>query len=172
MKRRVVLVNGPPAAGKTTVAVPLSRELDLPLLQKDEIKEALFEALGAGDADWSQLVSRASFLVMFAMAAQPHRVVLDGNFHPADRGRIIALDPEPIEIYCYCSDEELQRRFEARAASRHPGHHQLTADELLQRARLGPLALGGPLLELDTEAASALPRAKTWLEEHIRSSSV
>jgi predicted kinase len=43
---RLVLVTGPPAAGKTTVARPLARCLALPLIGKDTIKEALFDAMG------------------------------------------------------------------------------------------------------------------------------
>jgi len=37
-RRLVVLVNGLPAAGKTTLARALSRRLALPLLSKDVIK--------------------------------------------------------------------------------------------------------------------------------------
>ena len=41
-----VLVAGPPGSGKSSLAGPLARELGLPLLAKDEIKEALMGALG------------------------------------------------------------------------------------------------------------------------------
>ncbi|HEX8858768.1 MAG TPA: AAA family ATPase [Actinomycetes bacterium] len=45
----LVLVTGPPASGKTTLARPLAFSLGLPLLGKDTIKEALFDTLGNGD---------------------------------------------------------------------------------------------------------------------------
>ena len=41
-----VLVAGWPAAGKSTLARALAAELGLPLLAKDEIKEALMDGLG------------------------------------------------------------------------------------------------------------------------------
>jgi tRNA uridine 5-carbamoylmethylation protein Kti12 len=48
----LVLVTGPPTSGKTTLARPLAHHLDLPLLGKDAIKEALFDTLGTGDRAW------------------------------------------------------------------------------------------------------------------------
>jgi predicted kinase len=45
--RRVVLVSGPPGAGKSTLAGPLAAELGFALLGKDRIKETLHEVLGA-----------------------------------------------------------------------------------------------------------------------------
>jgi predicted kinase len=41
-----VLVVGWPASGKSTLAAALAAELDLPLLAKDEVKEALMDGLG------------------------------------------------------------------------------------------------------------------------------
>jgi predicted kinase len=41
-----VLVAGWPGSGKSTLAAALAPELGLPLLAKDEIKEALMDALG------------------------------------------------------------------------------------------------------------------------------
>src|SRR4051794_10844242 len=43
-----VVVSGIPASGKTTLARQLALALELPLVSKDVIKEALFDALGTG----------------------------------------------------------------------------------------------------------------------------
>ena len=61
----VVFVTGPPASGKTDVAAHLAARLALPLIAKDAIKEALFEALGTGDAEWSRRLGRASFDLLY-----------------------------------------------------------------------------------------------------------
>ena len=45
--RGFVLVGGWPGSGKTTLSRSLATELGLPLLSKDEVKEALMDALGA-----------------------------------------------------------------------------------------------------------------------------
>src|ERR1700691_3491513 len=60
--RIVVLVNGVPASGKTTLARGLARRLRLPLFSKDVIKEAHAEVFGAQPPDgrpqreWNRLI--------------------------------------------------------------------------------------------------------------------
>ncbi len=57
----LVVVTGPPAAGKTTIAREIARRLHLPLIAKDTIKEALFDGLGTGDLAWSQRLGTATY---------------------------------------------------------------------------------------------------------------
>jgi adenylate kinase family enzyme len=56
----LVVVTGPPAAGKTTIGRELSSQLRLPLISKDTIKEALFDELGFGDLEWSARLGGAT----------------------------------------------------------------------------------------------------------------
>ena len=51
---RLVLVTGPPAAGKTTIAAELRTRLGLPLIAKDTLKELIGGALGIEDRARSQ----------------------------------------------------------------------------------------------------------------------
>lgn len=163
----LVVVTGAPASGKTTIARPLARELRMPLVEKDEIKEPLFDVLGVFDSEWSRRLSEASFAVMFRLAEDADAVMLEGNFAPHHRSRLLALDPRPLEVFCRCSGEELVRRFVARSPQRHPGHRNLSRDEILDYARSGPLGLGGPLLELGTEAPNARAVAARWLRGRV-----
>jgi len=64
----LVLVTGPPASGKTSLAQPLARHLGLPLLGKDTIKEVLFDSLGTGDRAWSRRLGAASYAVLLELA--------------------------------------------------------------------------------------------------------
>jgi adenylate kinase family enzyme len=45
----LIVVTGAPGSGKSTIAVPLAGRLGLPLIAKDDIKEALWDHVGPGD---------------------------------------------------------------------------------------------------------------------------
>ena len=160
----LVLVTGPPASGKTTLAVPLARLLDLPLVSKDVIKEALFDSLG--DRGSSRSLGAASFAVMLALLRHFPAAVAEAPFAPVAGPALLAICPRPIEVFCRCPDHEVMRRYLARAGSRHPGHldHQMAAEI---RARLeggaGPLGLSGPLLEVDTTQRVDVAAVAEWV---------
>ena len=60
-----VLVTGPPAVGKSTVAEPLAIELGLALIARDAIKEELMEVLGRPrTVEESQTLGRAGVMAM------------------------------------------------------------------------------------------------------------
>jgi hypothetical protein len=98
----LVLVTGPLASGKTTLARPLAHHLDLPLLGKDTIKEALFDTLGTGDGAWSRRLGGASYAVLLALAQELPAVVLDANFYPDHGPGLLQACPRPIEVFCRC----------------------------------------------------------------------
>src|SRR3954453_10531269 len=82
---RLVVVTGPPGAGKTTVAAALRERLGLPLMAKDALKETLGDALEcAGDRHESQRLGMATFHVQFAVVrellAAGVSLIAEGNF--------------------------------------------------------------------------------------------
>lgn len=77
-----VVVSGPPASGKSTLAPVLARELGLPLIAKDTIKDALMSVLPVPDVDTSRQVGRGALSAMLAVAADsPIGAVIESNFY-------------------------------------------------------------------------------------------
>ena len=149
-----VVVSGPPASGKSTIAPALSRELALPLIAKDTIKDAMMSVLAVPDVEASRQLGRAAVAAMLAVAAaSPCGAVIESIFY-----RSVAVDhlrrlPGPVvEVFCRCDPRTAQARYRARAGSHHAGHFDSirTVDELWNDDVGHPVAGGWPLLEVDT----------------------
>jgi predicted kinase len=146
-----VLLAGPPAVGKSTLAAPLAAELGLPVIAKDPIKEALIEALGRpSSVKESRTLGRAAVLSMLAVAASSPGAVLDSTFYDYTVPLLRALPGALVEIRCVAPRELVEARYLARSPRRDPGYfdaHRPFPE--LWDAHLAPLGLG-PVIEVDT----------------------
>jgi predicted kinase len=165
MKSRVVVVNGLPGVGKTSLASKIAHQLGWPLLTKDMIKESLFESIGWGDRPWSRKLSVASMDLLFLWlqreALAGRDVVIEGNFDcERDTQRFLRAVQQTttqwVQVLVVCDGEVLLARHRARglAGKRHPGHHEgALIHELqprLQVGRITPLDLPGDCFTVDT----------------------
>jgi predicted kinase len=174
-----VVVSGPPASGKTTVAVPLARALALPLVAKDTVKEALMDVLGAGDVARSGELGRAAYAVIRALA-RSHLdtgvgLVLEANFsRGASEEDLLPLvaGSRAAVVHCWAPPAVLEARYRDRAAHRHPGHQDLRrlAQGLpwLEPPATEPPDLGVPCVRVDTSQAwdvdAIVDRVRTLLK--------
>jgi len=163
-----------PSSGKTTVAEGLARRLQLPLIAKDEIKESLYESIGAGDLDASARIGGAAYALIFDLARAALNagapVIVEANFFREQEAAFASL-PEHrlVQLHCSAPLDILVERYASR--SRHAGHHDAAKImELPARFESGAhdaLSLAGTLVELDTTEALDLDA----LADRVRESS-
>jgi predicted kinase len=152
----LVLVSGPPGAGKTLLARQLAPRLELPLIAKDDIKESLSDSLGKTSLPWSRRIGGATWGTMFVLVerfvADGASVIFEANFYP-ERQRFwfeqLARDHAfvPFEVHCTADPDVLRARITTR--ERHPVHHE-AGDPSASVRQNGPLELDDAVLRLDT----------------------
>jgi predicted kinase len=162
VKAPLVIVSGPPGAGKTTLARRLSEELSLPLITKDDIKETIFDSLGYSDREWSKRVGAATWDLIFLLIERTSSttVIVESNFYPElQREKVAAFGRPVIEVHCIAEPVVLSERFHTR--ERHPGHTReepyTPADAARALVFNGALAIGR-VIEVDT----TLPDKIDW----------
>jgi predicted kinase len=168
---RFVIVSGPPASGKSTLAPRLADALQLPLVAKDTIKDALMSVLPVPDVETSRQIGRAAVQAMFAVAAaSPPGAVVESNFHrTAAREALGRLPGTIVEVFCRCDVEVAAERYAARAGSRHAGHFDTVRNpaELWHDEVTEPVAGGWPLLEVDTNVPVDVANVLAFVRSHL-----
>jgi predicted kinase len=172
MAERLILVNGLPGSGKTTLATRLGAALGVPVMSKDAIKEALYaavptarpRALGAiaMDAAWSLVADAPGTVVLESWWYRPRDLAY------AEAGWRRCGQPDLIEVWCDVPPEVAYARFVARVRS------QEVYEDAERRttwwddwaAGAAPLAIG-EVIRVDTSAEVDLAALVLSLERRI-----
>lgn len=134
MQPFVIVIQGGPAVGKSTLARRLLVDLELGVISKDHIKELLYDKLGTpATRDESRLYGKAATDALFAIAghmiAGGKSFIMESAFHKefADVDFMILqskYDVRFLQIYCHTDQSTQQLRYRERIinGSRHTGH--------------------------------------------------
>ncbi|MBD3648947.1 MAG: AAA family ATPase [Pseudomonadales bacterium] len=156
----VIVISGPPGAGKSEFAGTLGARLRLPVISKDYYKESLFDTLGYSDRAQSVRFGKAAFEIQYLVAGELIRAnvdfILETAFHRSSTAALRGLldGSRIIQIWLSTDVETLVHRGSNRP--RHPGHggwNDEIENETREKVGAGlydPLEIGGELITLDT----------------------
>lgn len=159
----LTVVCGAPASGKTILARRLAKDLRLPLLEKDAIKESLANTLGAADRDESRCLGFASTRLLYKLAASMIRrgtsVIIECSFvrtfASADLERTSDV-ARVLVVQCRSSRETVLRRCRERYmdGERHAAHFDAEAltdlGSAMERDAYNLSTFGYPTVSIDT----------------------
>lgn len=170
-----VVVTGPPASGKTFVAVAIGKALPAVVLSKDLIKEALAEPLAIRTDEESLRLSGAAMALIYRLAAASGAgVVMEANWKAhVDGPKLERLTLPIIQVVCDAPTHVLRARMFDRIESgeRHSVHRDVMSPRVLESmlasidAQREPLPLSGPVLRVDTSVSQAIDDAVTWIRQ-------
>lgn len=139
---KLVLVGGSIANGKTTLSTKLSRDLGIPRVAMDDIKESLFDLFGSRDREWSRGLGEAAF-PLFRQMIELHlrhgdSVVAEATFlYPEDAEWAESVarrhGADLVLVWLTADPRVARERFIRRAnGGYHPGHRHATSEVLTE----------------------------------------
>ncbi len=166
----IILISGAPCTGKTTLSRLLSPALKIPLISKDGMKEAMFDALQFDTMqdegpNLSKKLGASTSELLYYLIEQHLKVmqplIVESNFDnkfasPPLRQLQSSYEVSYIEVHCEADTETLVERYLKRAqdGSRHPSHFDQERAESyqlrLQDEAWKPLEIDAHLLVVDT----------------------
>ncbi|NTJ62569.1 ROK family protein [Agrobacterium rhizogenes] len=128
--KRVVLVNGVPASGKSRLAKALSRRTDWPILSLDGIKNPFLQHIGSVDRDFNRTLGKASYQAIWSFIAEApagSTFIIDAWFGFQPRTQLenyinAAQIDHVAELWCKVPGAVAGERYASRLKDRLPGH--------------------------------------------------
>lgn len=170
--KRVVLVNGVPASGKSRLARALSHRTGWPVLSLDGIKNPFLEHIGPVDRDFNRMLGKASYQAIWSFIAEAPAgsvFIIDAwfGFQPKAQleSYINAARIEYVaELWCKVPGSVAGARYASRLQDRLPGHPGAEyVPELIALAdRAGPMSCGA-VMTIDTTREPDMEAIMSWV---------
>jgi glucokinase len=173
-RKRLVMVNGVPASGKSRVARALADATGWPILTLDTIKGPFLDILPPGDRLFNRTLGRASYAAIFDLigdAPAGSTFIVDAwfGFQPPEvleQGLARAGVTDLAEVWCHAPPTVIGQRYSDRLHDRHPGHPGADyVPELIALAeRAAPTGLA-PCYPLDSTRPLDIGALTGWLNQ-------
>lgn len=174
--KTVVLVNGVPASGKSTVTRHLSARFSLPVLTIDGIKEPFMAQFAEIDRAFNRQLGYAAYDVIWSIignAPPGCPFLVDAWFGFQPRERLIdylekAGVTRVLEVWNAVSPEVAVTRYASRLGERrvgHPGEEYLPELAVLA-AKAEPMALG-PVFRVEQGGEIEYDLLDAWMDAHL-----
>ncbi|MBV8042636.1 AAA family ATPase [Pluralibacter sp.] len=174
--KTVILINGIPASGKSTITRQLSETLHLPFLTIDGIKEPFMARFNDIDRTFNRQLGCAAYEVIWSIIGQsPASCVwlIDAWFGFQPRETLQQLVQQAgiervLEIWNQISPEQVVSRYAERLQHRQPGHPgEEYLPELASLAEYAEPMRLGPTFTVDQQALLDIDALTCWIETQI-----
>ncbi len=170
--KRLIMVNGVPASGKSGVARAVADATGWPLLSLDTVKTPFLAELGPVDRLMNRTLGRASYNAIFDLignAAPGATFIMDAwfGFQPRELltdGLARAGVTQVSEIWCHAPPAVIAQRYGDRVGQRPAGHPGMDyVPELIALAeRATPMQIG-PVFQVNTTEPLDLAGLRDWI---------
>ncbi|WP_318358457.1 AAA family ATPase [Enterobacter sp.] len=174
--KTVILINGIPASGKSTIARQISETFGLPILTIDGIKEPFMACFTDIDRSFNRQLGCAAYKVIWSVVEQsPASCVwlIDAWFGFQPREMLQQLVQQAgvervLEVWNHISPELAVSRYAERLQHRQPGHpgEEYLPELALLAKRAEPMGLGA-VFRVDQQNPVESEEVSKWIERQI-----
>lgn len=176
--KRLLMANGVPASGKSSVARRLSERTGWLVLGLDTVKTPFLEVADGVDRAFNRVLGRASYKSIFSIikeAPEGSTFIVDAwfGFQPVSvlQEHIdMAGITDVAELWCHAPPEVVAQRYSDRAGQRGVGHPGVSyVPELIELTKRAEPCRLGPVLDIDTTALQDVEAIARWAERALAS---